>query len=203
MARPLGFEIPEQLGALFIGDASYLAELTRGQPPLSDDRPKRIQITAPREERDALLWQWRDTPKARERFSASPLIARLWPSELRAPTERQFENQRLLNDLLFPDKTPVRQMQVLHQVLHSTRLQLPVLLLLNSDPDIQRMLAVAPESERARSEWQLDRLAGTLAERDFAAALPLVRSIPPERLPFPDLAQYVEYVVRRGRDRAP
>ena len=33
----MGLELPEQLGALFLGDAAYLRELTRGTEPLVDD----------------------------------------------------------------------------------------------------------------------------------------------------------------------
>jgi hypothetical protein len=105
----------------------------------------------------------------------------------------------LLNDLLFPEQTPVRQLQVLHQVLQGTRLQLPVLLLLKSDPDIQRKLAAAPEAERARNEWQLDRLAGRFAARDYGGALELMRTIPAEKLPYPEMQPYLELVVERGR----
>jgi hypothetical protein len=157
-----------------------------------------IQTPGPREDRDALIWEWRDTRKAQNRFVASPFIEKLWNSELRARSARQFENQRLLNDLLFPEQTPVRQTQVLHQVLQGTRLTLPVLLMLNSDPDVQGELANAPEAVRTRPEWQVHHLAGLLAARDFGGALRVLREMPKESVPLPELVDYVEYVVERN-----
>jgi spermidine synthase len=195
--RDVGFELPEQLGATFIGDAAYLGAITQDSAPLSDDRPKRISTAGPLEERDALIWSWRDTAAARRRFEASPLIAKLWPSEMRRATLRQFENQRLLNDLLFPESTPVRQTRILHQVLHGTPLHLPVLLMLGSDPDIQRALAKTSADVSNRPEWLMHHAAGFLAQRDFAAALPYLRRVPSEALPLPDIVDYVEFVSAR------
>jgi len=196
--KNIGFEIPEQLGAAFIGDAKYLQELTRDVPAVTDDLPRLIQTPGPREDRDALIWEWRETHKARDRFMASPFVEKLWNSEIRARTARQFENQRLLNDLLFPEQTPVRQTQVLHQVLQGTKLTLPILLMFNSDPEVQGQLAKLPEAARARPEWQVHRLAGALAARDFPGALVVMREMPKERIPLNDLLDYVEYVVERN-----
>ena len=201
----VGLDQPESIGTNFIGDASYLQELTRDTPPLTDDQPRLIQAPGPREDRDALLWEWRDTKKARDRFLASPMIAKLFPGDLVTRTARQYENQRLINDLLFPEKTPVRQTQVLHQVLMGTRLKLPVLMILNSDPDVQRELAKVPEDVRNRPEWRTHRAAGLLAERDFAGALAVVKAIPKEQRALPDLQEYLEFVVQRlgGRPEQP
>lgn len=41
--KALGFERPEQLGALFIGDAEYLKGIFTDSPPLVDNYPKRIE----------------------------------------------------------------------------------------------------------------------------------------------------------------
>jgi hypothetical protein len=198
----LGLDLPEQLGALFIGDASYLASLTQDDPPLTDDRPALIQRKGSPAQRDALLWEWRDTQQARERFLSSLLVARLWPLELRMQVSPQFENQRLLNDLLFPERTPVRQTRVLHQVLHNTPLQLPVLLLLNSDSDVQTALANASEAERARPQWRIHHVARQLSERNYAAALALVQSVPDDALPFADLREYLAAAAQRA-ERSP
>lgn len=199
----IGLEIPEQLGPLFIGDAAYLKELTADTAALTDDRPRLIHAPGSREDRDALMWQWRDTRKARERFVASSFIATLFPPEIKARGARNYENQRLVNDLLFPEKTPVRQTQVLHQVLTGTRLQMPVLMLLNSDPDVQRELAKAPEAVRAKPEWRVHRLAGLLADRNYSSALELMKDMPKEQLPYPDLIEYVQFVVQRTGGASP
>jgi spermidine synthase len=195
--QAIGFELPGQLGALFIGDAEYLAELTAGSPPLVDDRPKLIEQPGTREERDTLIWLWRDTAAARRRFLESALIERLWPAAMRRESLRHFENQRLLNDLLFPGQTAARQTMVLHQVLHGTPLRLPVLLLLGSDPDIQRELRAVPEAERERPVWLLHRAAGALAERDFKSARDLLERTPEAQLPMPNLRAYARQMAER------
>jgi predicted membrane-bound spermidine synthase len=194
----IAVELPAQLGAMFVGDAEYLRELTADSAPLTDDQPMRMHQAGTRDERDALAWQWRDTTAARGRFEHSALVARLFPESVRTEALRQFENQRLLNDLLFPGETAARQMRVVHQVLHGTRLRLPVLLLLLSDPDIQRALARAPADVRARPEWTIHLAAGALAERDYPAALELLTRTPDDQLPLPDLREYVRYVIGRS-----
>jgi hypothetical protein len=187
----LGFELPAQLGALFVGDAAYLEPLVQDEPELNDDWPDRMHQAGSKEDRDALIWSWRDTKEARARFTESKWISKLWPSALRLASLRQFENQRLINDLLFPEASPARQTQVLHQVLFGTRLQFPVLLLLRSDPDIQRILASLPPSELEQPRWLRFRLAARLAARDFAGATALLERMPDSDLALPDLRDYV------------
>ena len=78
----LGVERPEQLGALFIGDAEYLRTPDRRSPALTDDRPEA--------DRDAVFIAGSaarfcsssvtDTCRGESRFETSPLIARLWPA---------------------------------------------------------------------------------------------------------------------------
>jgi predicted membrane-bound spermidine synthase len=199
----VGFDDAAQLGALFIGDAAYLKQLTRSSPPLIDDRPKRMHQPGTHEQRDALIWLWRDTKGAAQRFVTSGFIAGLWPQAMFRSTLREFENQRVLNDLLFPEQTPVRQLEVLHQVLHATRLQLPVLLLLGSDSDVQRAIAHLPTAKREAPEWLLHRAAGYLAVRDYNAALPLLLRVPEDQVPYPDLVAYVQYVVQREAGAVP
>ena len=199
----VGIEHSAQLGALFVGDAGYLRELTENSLPLSDDWPKRMHQPGTRDDRDALIWQWRDTNAARARFAASPLIAKLWPPELMRDSLHEFENQRLLNDLLFPEQTQVRQTRVLHQVLHGTALRLPVLLMLGSDPDVQRALSRSPPALRERDEWRVHRAAGLLAGRDYAGALAVLERVPAAALPLPDLREYLAYVVKRERAAVP
>ena len=143
--RALGFEKPEQLGALFVGDARYLEALTRGAPPVVDDQPARLRLSAADPPADALVEAWRDEDAARRRFQESPLVAKLWPSELRKRSLSYFHWQRLDNDLLFERPGPgfSKDLGTLASVLAQTDLRLPVLLLLGSDPDVQRALAAS------------------------------------------------------------
>jgi predicted membrane-bound spermidine synthase len=193
----LGVELPGQLGALFIGDAPYLQKLAAGAEPLVDDRPQLIQERQERAERDALLREWRDTRAARERFAQSALIGSLWPASERAQALPQFDAQHVINELTFPEPTALRHSRALHGLLFGTPLRLPVLLLLGSDPDHQRALARLSARERERPEWLLHRAAGHLADRDLRAASALLERMPPERLPLPDLREYVAYAIER------
>jgi hypothetical protein len=75
----VGVEIPEQLGALFIGDANYLRGLAGVEPPLVDDFPQRIRAegapqtaSVPR----AFYRQLMDAREARGRTSLHTLA--LW-----------------------------------------------------------------------------------------------------------------------------
>jgi spermidine synthase len=193
----IGIELPSQLGALFVGDAAYLTKLTQAAAPLSDNWPKRIQQTGTAQDHAALLAQWRDTAQARQRFDDSPWVRALWPAELRASTALQFENQRLLDDLLNPEPSWAQGTRVLHQVLRNTRLQLPVLLLMKSDPDIQQAIARLTPDEREAEQWLPHRAAGRLAVRDWYAALELLNRTPDQLLPIPDVRDYVGYAIER------
>jgi len=46
--REVGFEVPQQIGATFLGDATYLRQLTDLTPPLTDEYPQRLQPNAAR-----------------------------------------------------------------------------------------------------------------------------------------------------------
>jgi spermidine synthase len=169
----LGFERPEQLGALFIGDADWLRALTRDAPALTDDRPKRI--TAPPSSAEApaaLLARFTDTEAARKRFLASAFTARLWPDSWRAASAPWFDFQRLVNELLLDEPNPeTSRVAELHRVLRDSTLRTPVLWLLGSDADRQHLLDVLPPTEQTRPELQLELAIRRIADRDFEGAL--------------------------------
>jgi hypothetical protein len=201
----IGLETPPQLGTLFIGDAAYLAKLTghskekgawQRVEPLSDDRPRRIALNADRNRREALIWHFRDTPAALKRFRGSELITRLLPEATIKETARQFDTQRLANDLLLSQKTAARQVPVLGQVLEHTPLHWAPLLMLGSDPDIQDALDDVPPAEQLRPDLVRHRLAALLVSRDFKAAERLMaRMKDPELLP--GLTAYVKNAALR------
>jgi spermidine synthase len=189
----LGFELPGELSSLFIGDARYLAEVTRDVPSLEDDFPKRMQAESG-DDSDPLTWSWRDTRAARDRFLRSPFVEAHWPASVRKDGARHFENQRLIDDLLFPGRTDARQTAVLDQVLVSTPLRFPVLLLLSSDPDVQQALASAEDATREQPELGGHRIAGCLAHRDVPCALEALAHTSDASLRMPGLRAYLQSI---------
>jgi spermidine synthase len=193
-----GFEFPTQLPALFIGDAAYLRALTEDAPPLTDDWPARMHQPGKPEDHVAMIDDFRDIGRARERFVLSPAVARLVPAPLRERSLSAFETQSLLDALSYPDAIQLRNSRLLHEVLRKTELRTPVLLLLGSAPEHEAALARLSEMQAEAPAWLLHRAASRLAERDLPGALDLLRRVPEEQLPMPDLTEYVEYAVRRS-----
>ena len=108
----IGLELPQQIGATFLGDAAYLRELTADAPALVDNHPRRLrpdprapslsdpgygtdpQVTALY---DAVL----DPERARDRFTTSDYVRRLWPGELIEAALPYFDHQRVLNRVMW------------------------------------------------------------------------------------------------------
>jgi hypothetical protein len=199
--QAVGFELPEQLGATYIADGKELRRFASGMRPLTDDRPKRLTIAGDYQSREALIWQWRDTQKARMRFMNSEWVKSIFPQQIRYGTSRAFETTRLVNDLLFPDRTPARQTSVLHQVLKNTPMRFPVLLLMNSDSDVQAIVDSLPVEERRKPEWSLEMAASHLADRDLRMAWHALQQTPEKNLPLEGLMNYLEDTMAEGSVR--
>jgi hypothetical protein len=177
--KALGLERPEQLGALFIGDAQYLRELTRDAPPLVDNFPQRILSDSPLGSGSSTLFlTLLDTRQARERFIASPLIARLWPEPLIERTIPYFEPQRIINDVIELSSPPLaRSTRDLHFLLTQTTLTAPILWSLGTTSDVQRTMGTLSQEEQALPIWQYQLGARLFSERRFEEALePLTRA---------------------------
>lgn len=99
--RALGFEAPEQLAALYLGDASDLAALTQGTPPLVDDRPHRLspEFTEPAEHAEFYMGV-AEAGGARTRLQESRAVAQTWPPDLLERSLPYFEWQAILNEEL-------------------------------------------------------------------------------------------------------
>jgi spermidine synthase len=168
--KRLGVEQPEQLGALFIGDAAYLTALIGDSPPLTDNYPRRIESSS-RDGRDAFLRDMNDTRAAAARFEASPFIAGFWPERLRAATRPYFEFQDVINAHMYGDLLPrPNAIQDVHRVLTTSSLAAPVVWRLGSNADIQQVVASAPPEALANPLVQFHLGARLLSERRFAAA---------------------------------
>jgi spermidine synthase len=178
----IGVEKPEQLGALFLYDAPALRAFSAGTPPLTDWWPLRLsprlvdlaQVTPAY----AKLMDARD---AKERFAASPWIARLWPPALREPTLAAFAWQAIFNDAqaVGPGGAQALSMDVVDRVLRETDLvSLPLWILGVGVQDLEAAERAAARGE-ASAEIAYARGAGRLAERRFEEAAALFAQAAP------------------------
>jgi len=170
--KRLGVEQPEQLGALFIGDAGYLRSLTAGSPSLTDDDPKLIE--APFSSQDAgsrLLVSVTDIAAARRRFQDSPLIARLWPERWRTASLPYFEFQDVINAHMYGDLVKsAPAIEDVHRVVTQSSLSTPVLWRLASNSDIQQLVSDATRQDMTNPLLQFHLGVRLISERNYAAA---------------------------------
>jgi len=188
----LGFERPEQLGALFIGGSDWLRAETAGAAPLIDDWPGRIllpfaesapalrahypnwektrppsyQFTGGVESPSPSYERWIDAgSEAETRFLASSFVQHWWPPELIEASLPYFRYQRIIDD--WSQRREVG-MDELHTVLSTSELRAPVIWLAGSDADYQR--AATAITDPPTPEVEFHRAAGLLADREFEAA---------------------------------
>jgi predicted membrane-bound spermidine synthase len=168
--RALGFERPEQLGALFMADAPQLRRFTRDTLPLVDDFPKRLENALP----DPTQWhgmysRWWNARAARERFRRSRFIRDAWPESLYEASIAAFTWQQMINDS-FMDRWSVRRLQQLHEVLTESSLRTLPLWLLGTTGDAIRAVGRVPEPPDPPSRLLQLRAYRALADRDPAVA---------------------------------
>ena len=165
--RALGFERPEQLGALFVAGADDLRREVGAVLPLEDDFPYRLApirpITIPR-------WYLPlgEADGARRRFETSPWVERLWPAGLRQRTPSWFEMQRRYDQMTQWSRT--NTWDDTHAVLTGTTLETLPLLLLGSGPDEQRAAAELAARGEDPVFVHRHRAIRALSERRFAEA---------------------------------
>ena len=173
--REVGFEVPQQIGATFIGDAPYLRRLSASAPPLTDDFPQRLRpvplrpsLSDPGYRFDpavvALFQAVIDPARARDAFAASEFIRRLWPQQLIQETLPFFEAQSTINRVLWEGGQPLRQIEELHALLTKTPLRTLPLWVLGSD-DVQELIAATGDDGTRRVQYA--RGAQALAARDY------------------------------------
>ena len=172
--RQLGFEQPEQLGALFIGDAAYVDALITDARPLVDDDPRLIEapVESPAEA-DRLVGSFRDVAAARERFRQSPLITRLWPQRLRAASLPYFGVQDIINRYGY--LSPPAGIEDAHRLLTGSPLRTLVGWLLGSNADAQRIVTAAEPAELAQPALQFHLGIRLIAEQQYGLAVEPLR----------------------------
>jgi spermidine synthase len=173
--REVGFERPEQVGATFLGDATYLNELTAAVEPLTDDYPRRIlpgggsALTGNPADR-AAYDRFRavlDTDRARHAFKGSPYIQKHFPSALLEATLPEFDHQRLINGVMLESADPLGQIEAFDVLLTATTLRRLPLWMLGSN-DVLQSIADTGNDGTGLVEYQTGVRA--LAIRNYQAA---------------------------------
>ena len=172
----LGFELPQQMGALFMGDAPYLAQLTGKVPPVTDNYPLRISSELVRDPgRVPLYAAVMDERERLARFEQSAFIERVWPQELAAQAPRYFHYDALITEHfsqgLYPPADPTFLYESLDEVLTRSSLETLPLWLLGTDRDAQRNALDLARQGAVQPEIAQELALGRLAQRDYAGAL--------------------------------
>ena len=174
----IGLELPQQVGATFLGDAAYLRELTKGAPPLVDDYPHRL-LPNPRQPSlsdpgygtdPAVTAHYQttlDPARAQRAFESSAFIRRVWPERLIAASLPYFEHQRILNTVLWDGGRPLRDVESLHRLLTATPLRTLPLWLMSSDSVTE---AIARRHDDGSGGVMYVRGLTALANRDYPGA---------------------------------
>jgi hypothetical protein len=166
----LAIETPEQMGALFLGDARDLAEVTRGFAALDDDHPYRLSRQLP-EQMHAEYAGLLDPERTRQAFAHSQWIAELWPPGLRERTQSAFAAQLVLNRVtVLKGRLRLAGMPELKWALTQTTLRTLPLWLMASGLAEQEI--AARQAAVGRIDPLLDEYLGieAMVARDFRAA---------------------------------
>jgi spermidine synthase len=161
--REIGFDQPEQIGATFLGDSSFLHDLTADTRSLTDDFPQRLRpqwgrpsLSDPRYSADPAVMQLYqrviDPGRARQAFATSPLIRRLFPAPLTGKTLSFFDQQQAINRVLWEGGQPLRLIDDLDAVLTKTSLRTLPLWILGSD-DVKQRIATASSDQTGVVEY--------------------------------------------------
>ncbi len=174
--REVLFELPQQFGATFIGDAAYLTSLTAATPALTDNFPRRMFPDSPAplfgdptnaEAMNAFVTAL-DPARARKAFEQSPFIRRLWPQTLLNETLPLFDQRALINAVMATATSPLRYIAELDDLLTKTNLRMLPLWILGSNKALQEVADGGNDDETGLVEYQLG--ARLLIARSYRAA---------------------------------
>ena len=174
----VGLELPQQIGATFLGDAAYLRELAAAAPPLVDDYPHRLiprprhpSLSDPGYGRDAAVTaQYEralDPARARAAFESSAFIKSVWPDRVLTATLPYFDHQRSINGVFWNSGRPVRDIDRLHRLLSETPLRTLPLWVMGSDTVTE---AIARRHDDGSGGVMYVRGLTALANRDYPGA---------------------------------
>ena len=172
----LGFETPAQLGSLFMGDASFLSDLTTEVPPVTDNYPLRISSRhAYGQGRVPLYETLMDESDRVTRFRQSGFIDRFWPVELKEPSELFFPFERMIKNHVttgaYRDRSDPPRWEAIDELLTGTSLETLPLWLLGSDADAQRAVDVLADEGAYGAQAELELTLRALSAREYGRAL--------------------------------
>jgi spermidine synthase len=179
--RDLGFERPEQLGALFMAEGAQFKDLTQA-PPLEDNYPGRLTRAPPGR---MALSPWRldlmNVERARERFLASTFVRKIWPAQLRADTTPYFEVQRhydtMIGEFTTIDERPLSPEGAV-ALLRTTPLAALPRIGLGTSGDIGLLISRLEARGAAEKDWLQAHLAvRDLSEHRFGRAVERLRRV--------------------------
>jgi spermidine synthase len=162
--RTLGLELPEQLAALFMLDAKGLDRLTRGVPPLTDDRPNRLSNAVPTQADFSAHFALMNPWEASRAFRESEFASQILPEAIRERAPPYFEFQDLLERgiVLAGGPRPLEErLARVHRIQTASPLRTLALWNLGSLGDDGRGFRPLKRAEQA------------LADRDFTRAVSL------------------------------
>jgi spermidine synthase len=172
----IGFEVPQQLGALFLMGAEEIDRITHDIAPLTDNYPKRLtdeQWDEQASHRFALTYM--EAASAVHRFLRSPLIAGFGWERLKEILEPCF----VVREMRYRCGIVARcnTLAELDIYLRRSPLRTPVLEVLGSD-EFRVAIAerVAQKSDAPPLETMPDLIAGALAGRNIEGAIRLLES---------------------------
>jgi spermidine synthase len=174
--QAIGIEQPEQLGALFIGDSSYLREMTASAPPLVDNYPKRLAPLYHPATNDRYQFYTAVLGIARPAatFATSAFIRSLWPEDYIEKSVPFFHIQDVFNHMAFElppfdsGRNPIRTMGAVDSLLTKTSLQTAPLWLLGAN-DMQMQL-VRSGADDGTGVAEYLRGLSALVDRNYAQA---------------------------------
>lgn len=177
----LGFETPEQFGALFMGDAPYLRGITAHVEPVTDNHPSRISNELVMEPPFVPLYAAMMDERDRvSRFTGSAFIGQVWPPELAARTPPYFRQEGLIKFHftagLYPPVEPQFPFEAIDDLLTNTTLETLPLWLLGTDRDWQRNARLKADLADSRPDIATELAWGRMAKRDYAGALQVLES---------------------------
>ncbi len=172
--RDLGFEIPEQLGSLFMAEGRDFPELTN-QPALEDNFPSRLGHSPPE---PVVFGPWRidlmDADAGRRRFMASRFIQQAWPEQLREATLPYFPLQTHHDEMIkgFLGRPPdSMQTKDALAILRNTPLQMLPAVMLGTPPDILILARRVEARGGPTPPWLLPHLGvRDIGARQYSAA---------------------------------